>query len=139
MEVDSKIKLQSRIDEWVDGKNPVSSRVDPNLSACKDFSDDIEVGDINPESHKVFQNSCNKFSKFKLRLRCLWCTKSHGDDADYFQMRGENFCPEWLNERIKKWNSEYGDKPNKPINFLPPPPMKSTATTSVSQDKTDLL
>ena len=54
-------------------------------------------------------------------------------------MRGEHFRPAWLNERIKKWNAEHGDKPRKPITFLPPPPMESTATTSEPQDKQTLL
>ena len=54
-------------------------------------------------------------------------------------MRGEFFRPAWLNERIKKLNSEHGDKPRKPITFLPPPPMESTSTTSDPKDKSASL
>ena len=54
-------------------------------------------------------------------------------------MRGKNFYPTYMNEQIKKWNSEYGDKPRKPIKFLSPLPMDSTTTTSVPQDKIVLL
>ena len=54
-------------------------------------------------------------------------------------MRGENFRPEWLNKRIKKWNAEHGDKPIKPITFLLAPPMESIATAWVPQDNTVLL
>ena len=54
-------------------------------------------------------------------------------------MRGENFRPAWSNERIKKWNAEHGDKPRKPIMFLPPPSMELTTTTSVPQDNSAFL
>ena len=54
-------------------------------------------------------------------------------------MRGNNYLLAQLNEQIKKWNAEHGDKPSKTITFLPPLSIESTATTSVPQDKNALL
>ena len=55
------------------------------------------------------------------------------------QIRGENFSLAWLNQLIKKWNTEHGEKPSKTIMFIPLSPIVSTATTSVPHDKTTLL
>ena len=66
------MKLQSLLAEWADVEKTTCPRVDPDLSKCKDFCEDIEEIEINLESHKIFQNSSNKFnklSKFKLRPR----------------------------------------------------------------------
>ena len=54
-------------------------------------------------------------------------------------MRGDNFRPTWLNERIKKGNAECSNKTSKPITFFPPLPMESAATISESQDESALL
>ena len=50
------MKLQSRLAEWADVEKTTCPRVDPDLSTYKAFSEDIEEIEINPESHKIFQN-----------------------------------------------------------------------------------
>ena len=133
------VTLQSRLTKWEDDETSTFHKFVPVLSTCKAFSDEL---DVNPESYRIFQPSQNKhkkLTKFKLRPHCLCYAKRHGDDVDCCQMRGEHFRLAWLNERVKKWNAEHGDKPRKSITLLPPLPMESTATNSESQDENALL
>ena len=94
------------------------------MQTYKDSIEDLEEHEVSPEERKILQqsyNKFNKFNKFKIRPRFPSRTQCHSDDADYYQMQGDKCWPAALCKYFKKWNAECGDKPSKPIAFLPLP------------------
>ena len=73
------------------------------------------------------------YKNLRKKEHCPACGLLHGKDPNQCQHRGENFCKEWMNKRIRQFNLKHGDKPTEEIKFGPPLPMLGNPKTMKEQ------